>query len=391
MNWIINLPVEWNVKPNFRRLYAFDGEGIINRMEATVRYAKATDGTSIAFWTIGTGEPLVYLAGSPWCHVELLQIPQCLLWYQLLAENRMLVRYDVRGTGLSDREVIDHTLDAQLLDLDAVIDFLGLERFCLLGAANAGAVAVAYAARHPEKVSRLVLWCAWARGLDILSPRIAAWRGLLDHDWQLMTDTCAHLALGWAEGEVGRIAAENLRESITPGVFRAALEAVENVDVSSLLAGITAPTLVLGRPGISWIPGEAAKGLASGIPGARLAILDGESTAPYLGDMETAGTTITRFLNEDHEAATPTRSPGPRAELDRQPDREPQPAPPDGLTDREIQVLRLLAGGRTNNEVAAELVLSIRTVERHIGNIYAKIGARGRADATVYALSRGLI
>ena len=224
-----------------------------------------------------------------------------------------------------------------------------------------------------------------------MSPRIAAWRGLLDHDWQLMTDTCAHLALGWAEGEVGRIAAENLRESITPGVFRAALEAVENVDVSSLLGGITAPKLVLGRPGISWIPGEAAKGLASSIPGARLAILDGKSTAPYLGDMETAGTTITRFLNEDHEAATPSRSPGPRAELDLQADREPQLAYPDGLTGREIQVLRLLAGGCTNNDVAAELVLSIRTVERHIGNIYAKIGARGRADATVHALSRGLI
>ena len=117
-------------------------------MEAAVRYAKTTDGISIALWTLGTGEPLVYMAGAPWCHVELLQIPKCLRWYERLAENRMLVRYDVRGSGLSDREVTDHTLNAQLLDLEAVIDCLGLDKFCLFAAANAGPVAIAYAARH---------------------------------------------------------------------------------------------------------------------------------------------------------------------------------------------------------------------------------------------------
>ena len=85
---------------------------------------------------------------------------------------------------------------------------------------------------------------------------------------------------------MGRLAAENLRDSTTPGAFRAALDAGETIDVSSLLPEVKAPTLVLGRPGISWIPGDAAKSLASGIPDARLALLDGESTAPYLGDMD---------------------------------------------------------------------------------------------------------
>ena len=364
-------------------------------MEVPIRYAQAADGINIALWTLGSGKPLVYLAGAPWCHVELLQIPQCVRWYQLLAERRMLVRYDVRGTGFSDREVIDHSLDAQLLDLKAVINFLDLDEFCLFGAANAGPVAIAYAARYPDKVSRLVLWCAWARGSDILSPRIEAWRGLLDHDWQLMTDTCAQLALGWSEGEVGRVAAENLRDSITPGVFRAALEAVETFDVSSLLPEVKAPTLLLGRPGVTWIPGEAAKGLASGISDARLALLDGESTAPYLGDMEAVATTIKRFLDEDHEAAVSSRgarvSTASGPELGAEPALKSELPTPVGLTEREVQVLRLVAGGRTNNEVAADLVLSLRTVERHIGNIYAKIGARGRADATVYALTQGLV
>ena len=152
---------------------------------------------------------------------------------------------------------------------------------------------------------------------------------------------------------------------------------------------------MLGRPGVTWIPGEAAKGLASSIPDARLVLFDGESTAPYLGDMEATAAAIERFFDEDYEAWASSR--GARVRTASGPELGAEPAPksdltlPDGLTDREVQVLRLVAGGLTNTEVAAELNLSIRTVERHIGNIYAKIGARGRADATVYALTQGLV
>ena len=85
--------------------------------------------------------------------------------------------YDVRGTGLSDREVTDFSLEARLLDLEAVLDHLNLDRFNLLGAADAGPVAITYAARHPQRVSRLVLWCSLAKTSDIASPRIQAWQG----------------------------------------------------------------------------------------------------------------------------------------------------------------------------------------------------------------------
>jgi pimeloyl-ACP methyl ester carboxylesterase len=74
-------------------------------------------------------------------------------------------------------------------------------------------VAIAYAARHPERVSRLVLWCAWARTADIRSPRMQAWLGLLDQDWELMTDTCAHMVFGWSGGEIGRRAVQRFRDS----------------------------------------------------------------------------------------------------------------------------------------------------------------------------------
>ena len=136
-------------------------------MEPRIRYATTTDGVSIAFWTLGEGTALVYMAGGPWSHIESLYVPECRRWYERLAQKRMLVRYDVRGTGWSEREVSDHSLEALVTDLEAVVDRLGLEDFALLGAADAGPVAIAYAARYPERVSRLILWCSWARTPDI--------------------------------------------------------------------------------------------------------------------------------------------------------------------------------------------------------------------------------
>ncbi len=354
-------------------------------MDAPIQNARTADGVGIALWTLGTGEPLVYMAGSPWCHIELLQLPACVQWYERLAEDRMLVRYDVRGTGFSDREVFDHSLEAQILDLEAVVEAQGLQRFTLFAAANAGPVAIAYAAANPDRVSSLILWCSWSKGSEIYSPRLDAWRGLLDHDWQLMTDTCAHIALGWSEGEVGRLAAENLRESVTPEVMRAALDSVKGLDVSAMLPQVQAPTLVFSRPDISWIPAQAARNLASHIPNARLSIVEGESTAPYLGDTEFVLDSLHQFLSPEQ----PRMTTGPEVDGGDAPSHEK--APPAGLTGRETEVLRLVASGKTNNEVAEDLVLSIRTVERHIGNIYSKIGARGRADATVFALTQGLL
>ena len=128
-------------------------------MERRIQYAKTVDGVSIALWTLGQGEPLVYMVGGPWNHIELWEIPECRRWYERLAQHRMLVGYDVRDTGLSDREVVDYPLDAQMLDLEAVLDQLGLDRFSLFGAANAGPVALAYAVRQPDRLSRLILWC----------------------------------------------------------------------------------------------------------------------------------------------------------------------------------------------------------------------------------------
>ncbi len=359
-------------------------------MEPRIRYATSSDGVSIAFWTLGEGKPLVCMAGGPWCHVESWYVPECRRWYERLAQKRMLVWYDLRGTGWSEREVSDYSLEALVADVEAVVDRLGLDEFAMLGAADAGPVAVAYAARHPERISRLVLWCSWARTSDLRSPRMEAWFGLMDQDWELTTDTCVHIALGWSVGEAGRDAAKHLRESVAPEAMRAALAAVGTFDVTQLLPRLKAPTLVLHRSNIPWLPVGIARTLASRIPDARLSILEGEATAPYLGDSEAAASAIDVFLDET-EVELAVQGKAGVSEAKQEGARPTRSYPPHGLTEREVEVLRLLAGGRTNDEIAEELFVSVRTIERHIANIYAKIGSRGRANATAYALTRGLI
>ena len=204
-----------------------------------------------------------------------------------------------------------------------------------------------------------------------------------------MTDTCAHLALGWPAGEVGRHAAQRLRESVSPEAARAALKAMGTFDVTELLPNLKVPTLVLHRSDIPWLPVSIARELASRIPDARLSVLEGESTAPYLGDTEATASAIDEFLGEAEERRTTQREAG--APASTKDGSGPTRGYPHGLTAREVEVLRHLAGGRTNDEIAKELFVSVRTVERHVANIYAKIGARGRANATVYALTHNLI
>ncbi len=359
-------------------------------MEPRIQYVTTADGVRIACWTLGNGLPLVYLAGGPWSHIELWQLPACRDWHERLARERMLVRYDIRGTGWSQRDVSDYSLDALTLDVEAVVERLGLGPFALMAAADAGPVAISYAARHPEQVSHLVLWCSWARAVDIASPRITAWLRSLDDDWEFTTETCAHLALGWSAGEIGRHAARCLRESVTPETARAALVALHEVDVTPLLPCLATPTLVLHRRDIDWIPVDIARTLASQIPDARLLLQDGESTAPYVGDAEAVVRAIETFLDDGTDRAA--RREAGLASLHAEDGLPQRTRPyPNGLTAREVEVLRLLAAGATNATIAAELSVSVRTIERHVVNIYGKIDASGRANATAYALTRGLI
>jgi class 3 adenylate cyclase len=275
-------------------------------MEPRIQYAKTADGVSIAFWTLGEGTPVVEMAISPFSHIQLeWQVPEGRRWYERLAEKRKLVRYDPRGSGLSERDVADHSLDAYLLDLEAVVDHLGLERFALWGGFALGPVAIAYAARYPERVSRLLLWCSWARASEAYrSAQAQTLIALREKDWDIYTETVAHLLMGWSAGEAARRFAALMRESGAQEALRPALAAVTEFDVTALVPRVRTPTLVLHRRQVPIPDLSVARALASRIPDARLALLEGTSLARYLGDVEAVLTAIDDFLGDD-EKATP--------------------------------------------------------------------------------------
>ncbi len=273
-------------------------------MEPRIQYAQTADGVSIAFWTLGQGIPVVEMPISPFSHIQLeWQVREVRRQYERLAEKRKLIRYDSRGVGLSDRDVAEYSLDAYLLDLEAVVDHLGLEGFALFGSFSLGPVAIAYAARHPERVSRLLLWCSWARASDAYrSAQGQTIIALRATDWEIYTETVAHLLMGWSTGEPARRYAALMRESGAQEALRAALRSVTEFDVTALLPQVRVPTLVLHRRQVPMPDVGVAKALASRIPDARLALLEGASLASFLGDTEAATTAIDEFLAEGEEA-----------------------------------------------------------------------------------------
>jgi class 3 adenylate cyclase len=199
-----------------------------------------------------------------------------------------------------------------MLDLEAVVERLGLERFAMLAPFTAGPVAISYAARRPERVSHLLLWSSYARGSDILQSPRAAIFGLVDQDWVLYTETMAHATLGWSEGEQAHRFAAMMRESTTQEVVKLAISEFLDVDVTGLLPLVRSPTVVLHRRD-GPVPLHAARGLASRIPGARLVTLEGSSLSPMAGAVEVVLRVIDEFLGAGQAAAPEPRPSTPAA------------------------------------------------------------------------------
>jgi class 3 adenylate cyclase/pimeloyl-ACP methyl ester carboxylesterase len=279
-------------------------------VEPRIQYAKTADGVSIAFWTLGEGMPLVEMPIQP-SHIQMeWQLPQWRAWYERLAQKRRLIRYDQRGCGLSDRNVADFSLDAHVLDLEAVVDRLGLQRFVLVAAVDFGPAAIAYTARHAERVSHLILWCTYPRGSDAYrTGQAQSWAALRDKDWITLSETVAHIAFGWSEDERAREYAALWREAFTQEALLAMTAPLERVDVTRLLPEVKSPTLVLLRHQVSWPPPDLGRELAAKIPDAQLVVLEGTSLAPFVGDKDAVLTAIDEFLGEGEETAAGAEAP----------------------------------------------------------------------------------
>jgi class 3 adenylate cyclase len=280
-------------------------------MQPRIQYAKTPDGVSIAYWTMGSGPPLIHMPPLVWSHIQLeLENDEWRGWHEALSRHRTLVRYDLPGAGLSDRERTDFSLKRQVADLHALVEHLGTDKVSLFAPVDSGPAAIQYAVEHPDRLSRLLLYCSYGgrgqhgRGSD---QGFKGGSDLLDQNWKVYTETLMHVYFGWDSPEQARWWAEYLRESITWEAYKVLTAGRQQWDASADLARIASPTLVIHRRGIPSPDVSAARTLAAKIPNAQLSLMEGSNSMPFIGDMDGLVRVINEFLDDGPatSAATP--------------------------------------------------------------------------------------
>ncbi len=340
-----------------------------------IRYAHTSDGLNIAYTVRGSGPVLIEAPTVLIGNIHRLTSPAVRRFHDALARVRTLVGYDGGGYGESD-DVEDVSLAAELRELDAVVSALDVERFDLFGGFHHSPIAIAYAAAHPEHVTRLILWHPWASWEQYTRySSLPAMRSMLV-DWPLYVEAASRIAAGPEEATAAELKAINL--PLGAEFVRRSLESRHEIEVADLLPRIACPALVLHRSGNKMSDVRTSRAVAAAIPGARLLVLEGEGGIPPVGDDGAALRAIEAFLAEGADApAADYAAPAPQAT-------------PANLSAREVEVLRLVADGKTNAKIAEELVISPNTVARHVKNILGKTGAANRTEAAIYAERRGL-
>jgi pimeloyl-ACP methyl ester carboxylesterase/DNA-binding CsgD family transcriptional regulator len=352
------------------------------RFEQHIRFCKSRDGTRIAVATGGSGPPL--LRTAHWLsHAEHdARSPVWTHWLEELSRDHTFIRYDPRGCGLSDRSPPCMLFEAWIDDLEAVVEAKGLKQFSLFGMSQGGAIAIAYAARHPEKVSRLVLFGAYGKG---------ALRREITKPQRDEAETLVKLIrLGWGRDNpafrqvfTSQFIPDGTRDqhqwfndlertTTSPESAAAILEMLYQIDVTEDAQRISVPTLILHSRGDERVPFEEGRQLATLIPSARFVPLDSRNHV-LLAD-EPAWS---QFLQEVR--AFVGSADGISGSLGRS-----------GLTTSEQQVLALVARGLDNGTIAGALAKSEKTVRNQVTSIFAKLGVRTRAQAIVLARDAGI-
>ena len=268
-------------------------------MEQQIRFCITTDGLRLAYSTVGQGSALVAPPG--WIsHQELgWQDPAGRRFGERLARHHTLVGYDRPGTGLSDRNRTDFSLDSDLRDLETVIDHLKLKRPALLGISWGGPIAIAYAAKHPRRVSHLILYGTFARGEAIATEKVKiSLISLVRAHWGFGSKTLADIFMPGADAAGSELFARYQRECATPEIAAKILDLVYKTDVVHLLPSLRVPTLVLHRQRERTMPFRLGRELASLIPNARFVPLEGRDHLPWLGDFEPVLRAIAEFLGD---------------------------------------------------------------------------------------------
>ena len=344
-----------------------------------IRFARSHDGVRLAWARSGAGPPLIKAA--TWLsHLEYdWESP---IWSHLLTAlsgQHTLVRYDERGCGLSDWDVTDLSFESWVRDLETVADATGERRFGLLGISQGASIAIAYAVRHPDRVSHLVLHGGYARGRLVRSDT---------PEQREEVETMTKLAeLGWGKADPSfrqffttqfipggtpqqhQWFNELERISTSPANAARFMREFAGIDVTALLPQVQCPTLVLHSRNDVRQPLEEGRLLATGIPGARFVPID---SGNHLLLADEPG--WQRWIDEARAFLLPAASETPTFA---------------SLTPRQRELLELVAQGRDNAQIAATLGLSEKTVRNHISAIFSKLEVESRAQAIVRARDSG--
>lgn len=354
----------------------------MKKISQRIRYVQTPDGVRIAWAEAGAGRSLVKAAN--WMtHLEYdWESPVWRHWMRFLSGNFRFVRHDERGCGMTDWNVGDVSLERWVEDLESVVEAANLpEPFALLGISQGAAICIAYAAKHPERVSHLLLYGAYARGTFHRD----------DEDEKRFYRAMIELVrLGWGSDNptfrqvftsrfVPGGSAEQLnwfnelcRKTTSPEVAARLLETRAEVNVLPLLSKVKTPTLVLHSRDDAVVSITEGHILAAGIPNAEFVELDSKNHV--LLENEPAWE---RFCHEILEFTGVKNS------------AQSEDAAFAALSPRERQILELLVEGFGNAQIAAQLSISEKTVRNHVSNLFDKLGVWTRAQAIVFARDRG--
>lgn len=355
---------------------------MMKRAAQRIRYVRTADGVQLAWAEAGAG-PVLIKAANWMTHLEHeWESPVWRHWIRFFTDHFRYIRHDERGCGMTDWNVGDLSFERWIGDLEAVVAAAELrEPFALLGISQGAATCVAYAVKHPERVSKLVLYGGYARGPFRRGDpdRESFYRAMIDLvrlGWgkdnpafrQVFT---SRFIPGGTDEQIGWFN-ELCRKTTSPEIAARLLESRAKIDIVALLGKVRTPTLVLHSRDDDIVPIGEGHILAAGIPGAQFIELDSKNHVLLEGEPawerfrdETLEFMGLKKLGDGEDSAFAALSP------------------------REREVLALIAKGLGNAQIAERLSISEKTVRNHVSNLFDKLGVWTRAQAIVFAIERG--
>lgn len=354
--------------------------------KSQIRFCHSRDGTAIAFSVTGTGPPLLWLTLHYTDNDLISPGPASKHWMDTLSKFFTIIKFDMRGCGLSERQPGSMTLDDWVADIEAVVDAAGLVQFVMMTVCTGSYAAIEYAARHSERLTHLVIYGGSVRGRlrremsmaqreDALSALQVYESGLDGRSEFAATFRQVFTVQFLPDATPEQLAAIDaiLDERMNGAIAAQSVREFYNLDLSTRAQSIRVPTLVLHALHDILYPLSEGQKLAALIPAARFLpvtsnnnmVLEDESVWPFVRD------TVLTFLDADQDKNLRNEA--------------------TALTMRQCEVLRHVASGKTDKEIARTLSLSPRTIEMHVAGALKAMGCKTRAEAVHYAVQRGLL